>query len=102
MEIHARTLDRRLLVPQRPRCDSNLLQFLSGALALGVDVGSTTVKTIVVDPETTEILYARYERHETRQAEKVLEQTAGHRPRVPGRTDPELPPLRDRRTARAS
>jgi activator of 2-hydroxyglutaryl-CoA dehydratase/predicted nucleotide-binding protein (sugar kinase/HSP70/actin superfamily) len=44
------------------------------ALALGVDVGSTTVKTILVDPETAEIVHARYERHETRQAEKVLEQ----------------------------
>lgn len=40
---------------------------------LGVDVGSTTVKCIVVEPDRYEILWSRYERHETRQAEKVLE-----------------------------
>ncbi|MDH5178911.1 MAG: acyl-CoA dehydratase activase-related protein [Gammaproteobacteria bacterium] len=40
---------------------------------LGVDVGSTTVKCIVVEPDTFKILWHKYERHETRQAEKVLE-----------------------------
>ena len=45
----------------------------SGALFLGVDVGSTTVKCIVVEPDGLEILWSRYERHETRQAEKVAE-----------------------------
>ncbi|MCC6157838.1 MAG: CoA activase [Deltaproteobacteria bacterium] len=43
------------------------------SLALGVDVGSTTVKMTVVDPSTMEILWSRYERHETRQPEKTLE-----------------------------
>ncbi|MCG8556671.1 MAG: acyl-CoA dehydratase activase-related protein [Proteobacteria bacterium] len=43
-------------------------------VAVGIDVGSTTVKTVVVDPLTKQILWATYERHETRQAEKVLEQ----------------------------
>jgi activator of 2-hydroxyglutaryl-CoA dehydratase/predicted nucleotide-binding protein (sugar kinase/HSP70/actin superfamily) len=43
-------------------------------LVIGIDVGSTTVKTVAVDPETRTILWSRYERHETRQAEKVLEQ----------------------------
>ncbi|MCZ7586617.1 MAG: acyl-CoA dehydratase activase-related protein [Deltaproteobacteria bacterium] len=42
-------------------------------LAIGVDVGSTTAKVVVVHPESLEILWSRYERHETRQPEKVLE-----------------------------
>ncbi len=40
---------------------------------VGVDVGSTTVKVVVVDPRSHEILWADYQRHQTRQAEKVLE-----------------------------
>lgn len=42
-------------------------------LVLGVDVGSTTVKAVAVDPATRRILWSDYQRHETRQAEKVLE-----------------------------
>ncbi len=40
---------------------------------IGMDVGSTTVKAVVVDPETDEILWKDYQRHETKQPEKVLE-----------------------------
>ncbi len=40
---------------------------------IGLDVGSTTVKAVVVDPRTDEILWRDYQRHETRQPEKVLE-----------------------------
>ena len=40
---------------------------------LGVDVGSTTVKAVVVDPGTRGILWSDYQRHETRQAEKVMD-----------------------------
>ena len=43
------------------------------ALIVGVDVGSTTVKAVVVDPATKDILWSDYQRHETRQAEKVAE-----------------------------
>lgn len=43
-------------------------------LVLGVDVGSTTVKTVLVDPRSHSILWSDYQRHETKQAEKVLEQ----------------------------
>jgi activator of 2-hydroxyglutaryl-CoA dehydratase/predicted nucleotide-binding protein (sugar kinase/HSP70/actin superfamily) len=43
------------------------------SLLVGIDVGSTTVKAVVVDPETREILWSDYQRHETRQAEKTLE-----------------------------
>jgi activator of 2-hydroxyglutaryl-CoA dehydratase/predicted nucleotide-binding protein (sugar kinase/HSP70/actin superfamily) len=45
-------------------------------LLLGIDVGSTTAKCVVVDPRTLAILWQRYERHETRQAEKVAEMLA--------------------------
>ena len=43
------------------------------AVAIGIDVGSTTVKAVVVDPETKEILWSDYQRHQTKQPEKVLE-----------------------------
>ena len=42
-------------------------------LTVGLDVGSTTVKAVVVDPETKEILWDDYQRHHTKQAECVLE-----------------------------
>jgi activator of 2-hydroxyglutaryl-CoA dehydratase/predicted nucleotide-binding protein (sugar kinase/HSP70/actin superfamily) len=45
-----------------------------GDLVIGMDVGSTTVKTVVVDPKTQEILWSAYERHETRQPETLLKQ----------------------------
>jgi activator of 2-hydroxyglutaryl-CoA dehydratase/predicted nucleotide-binding protein (sugar kinase/HSP70/actin superfamily) len=47
--------------------------FARTSFLLGVDVGSTTVKVVVVDPASHEILWADYQRHQTRQAEKVLE-----------------------------
>jgi activator of 2-hydroxyglutaryl-CoA dehydratase len=40
---------------------------------LGVDVGSTTLKAVVVHTGTDEIVWQRYERHETRQGPKLLE-----------------------------
>jgi predicted CoA-substrate-specific enzyme activase len=42
-------------------------------LLVGLDVGSTTVKFVVVDPVADEILCRDYQRHETRQPEKCLE-----------------------------
>ena len=42
-------------------------------LLVGLDVGSTTVKAVVVDATTDQILWQDYQRHETRQPEKVLE-----------------------------
>ena len=41
-------------------------------IAIGMDVGSTTVKAVVCDPETRAILWSEYQRHETRQPEMVL------------------------------
>ena len=40
---------------------------------LGLDVGSTTVKAVVMDPETDEILWKEYERHQTKQPEMVFD-----------------------------
>jgi activator of 2-hydroxyglutaryl-CoA dehydratase len=40
---------------------------------VGMDVGSTTVKAVVVDIVTDEILWKDYQRHDTKQPEKVLE-----------------------------
>jgi activator of 2-hydroxyglutaryl-CoA dehydratase/predicted nucleotide-binding protein (sugar kinase/HSP70/actin superfamily) len=46
------------------------------SIVIGIDVGSTTVKTVAIDAETRTILWSRYERHETYQARKVTEQLA--------------------------
>ncbi len=40
---------------------------------IGLDVGSTTVKAVVVDPETKDIVWSDYQRHHTKQAECVLD-----------------------------
>jgi activator of 2-hydroxyglutaryl-CoA dehydratase/predicted nucleotide-binding protein (sugar kinase/HSP70/actin superfamily) len=40
---------------------------------VGLDVGSTTVKAVVVDLATDQILWQDYQRHETKQPEKTLE-----------------------------
>ena len=41
-------------------------------LAIGMDVGSTTVKAVVVNPANKEILWSDYQRHHTKQPEYVL------------------------------
>jgi activator of 2-hydroxyglutaryl-CoA dehydratase/predicted nucleotide-binding protein (sugar kinase/HSP70/actin superfamily) len=43
------------------------------SLFIGLDVGSTTVKAVVVDPVSDEIVWSDYQRHDTKQPEKVLE-----------------------------
>jgi len=40
---------------------------------VGLDVGSTTVKAVVVNRDTDEMIWSDYQRHETKQPEKVLE-----------------------------
>jgi activator of 2-hydroxyglutaryl-CoA dehydratase/predicted nucleotide-binding protein (sugar kinase/HSP70/actin superfamily) len=42
-------------------------------VVVGIDVGSTTVKAVVLDATTLEILWSDYQRHQTKQPEKVLE-----------------------------
>ena len=43
------------------------------AYVVGMDVGSTTVKAVVVNSGSDEILWQDYQRHETKQPEKTLE-----------------------------
>jgi predicted CoA-substrate-specific enzyme activase len=40
---------------------------------VGLDVGSTTAKAVVIEAETNRILWQDYQRHDTRQPEKLLE-----------------------------
>src|SRR5581483_11818963 len=63
--------------PQRPK-----IQSISHAqkphdhntkFMVGLDVGSTTVKAVVVDAATDQVLWQDYQRHETKQPEKTLE-----------------------------
>src|SRR5258706_15024122 len=42
-------------------------------LVIGMDVGSTTVKAVVIEPGSREVLWHDYQRHHTKQPEKVLE-----------------------------
>ncbi len=44
---------------------------MASDLAIGMDVGSTTVKAVVVDPATKRILWSDYQRHHTKQPEYV-------------------------------
>jgi activator of 2-hydroxyglutaryl-CoA dehydratase/predicted nucleotide-binding protein (sugar kinase/HSP70/actin superfamily) len=46
---------------------------MSSRIAIGLDVGSTTVKATVVDPDSLTILWSDYQRHETRQPETCLD-----------------------------
>ena len=43
------------------------------SLIVGLDVGSTTVKSVVVDTSTDQIIWSDYQRHDTKQPEKCLE-----------------------------
>src|ERR1700742_289610 len=40
---------------------------------IGMDVGSTTVKAVVIDAATDQMVWSDYQRHDTKQPEKVLE-----------------------------
>ena len=42
-------------------------------LMVGLDIGSTTVKSVVVDLTTQKIVWSDYQRHDTKQPEKCLE-----------------------------
>ncbi len=42
-------------------------------LVIGMDIGSTTVKAVVVDRHSHEILWSDYQRHHTKQPEKIHE-----------------------------
>src|SRR5207245_11381183 len=42
-------------------------------LMVGLDIGSTTVKSVVVDLTAQKIVWSDYQRHDTKQPEKCLE-----------------------------
>ena len=44
---------------------------------IGIDVGSTTVKAVVVEAGTRQIVWRDYQRHDTRQAEVLLDFLCG-------------------------
>src|SRR5262249_53769855 len=49
------------------------MDVLKNTLVIGMDVGSTTVKAVVIDPASKAILWNDYQRHHTKQPEKVLD-----------------------------
>jgi predicted CoA-substrate-specific enzyme activase len=53
-------------------------------LLIGMDVGSTTVKAVVVDAATDEIVWSDYQRHDTKQPEKMLEFLQRFESEIPG------------------
>src|SRR3978361_954267 len=69
--------------------EAGSLNLRTDPVFIGIDVGSTTVKAVVVDPITHEILWADYQRHQTKQAEKVHELLVAI-----GNSFPNLPPGR--------
>jgi len=67
------TTEQRVCVAER---QAELLEPIQGAgirYRVGLDVGSTTVKAVVVEAGTDCILWQDYQRHEARQPEKLLE-----------------------------
>jgi len=42
-------------------------------LIIGIDVGSTTVKAVVTESDSQKVIWSDYQRHDTKQAEKVLD-----------------------------
>jgi predicted CoA-substrate-specific enzyme activase len=61
------------LAPQAPPVRAHKPHDHVTKFLVGLDVGSTTVKAVVVDAATDEVLWQDYQRHETKQPEKTLE-----------------------------
>ncbi len=55
------------------RTDENGTDTSTARLAIGIDVGSTTVKLAVIDRDTYKVLHRVYRRHNARQSETVYE-----------------------------
>jgi len=62
-------------------------------LWMGVDVGSTTVKVVVCDDATGELLWGDYQRHDTKQPEKCLEMLKAIEADFPGTPPENFPAL---------
>ena len=72
-----------------------VLELRSVRYRVGVDVGSTTVKAVVMDARTDAVLWKDYRRHETRQAEMLLDFLRRMEAEAGDRSG-QLPRLRDR------
>jgi predicted CoA-substrate-specific enzyme activase len=57
---------------------------MSKQFSIGLDVGSTTVKAVVIDVETDQVVWSDYQRHDTKQPEKTLEFLKRFETEVPG------------------
>ena len=55
-------------IPHAHKPHDHVTRFL-----VGLDIGSTTVKAVIVDAATDQVLWQDYQRHETKQPEKSLE-----------------------------
>ena len=55
-------------------------------LAAGIDIGSTTTKIAVLDPEKGDILYSDYRRHHADQVQSVIRVMEALEERFPGET----------------
>jgi predicted CoA-substrate-specific enzyme activase len=67
-------LSKPSFVPPPPVAKPITPRVAEGApLMVGLDVGSTTVKAVVINPADDQILWRDYQRHDTKQPEKVLE-----------------------------
>ena len=55
-------------IPHAQKPHDHVTKFL-----VGLDIGSTTVKAVIVDAATDQVLWQDYQRHETKQPEKSLE-----------------------------
>jgi activator of 2-hydroxyglutaryl-CoA dehydratase len=77
------TLDLSVRVSPLAGGDGFMPSQRTAPVVVGIDVGSTTVKAVVLDPDTREILWSDYQRHQTKQPEKVLRAAAAHRGGVP-------------------
>jgi activator of 2-hydroxyglutaryl-CoA dehydratase/predicted nucleotide-binding protein (sugar kinase/HSP70/actin superfamily) len=53
--------------------ENRLIPPAAGQYRVGLDVGSTTVKAVVVNAQTAEVLWQDYRRHDTRLAEMTLD-----------------------------
>src|ERR1700686_1501545 len=68
------SLSKPAIAPPPPVIKPAVPRVSSGVpLMVGLDVGSTTVKAVVVNPVDDQILWRDYPRHDTKQPEKVLE-----------------------------
>src|SRR3984893_14812432 len=68
------SLSKPAIAPPPPVIKPAVPRVSSGVpLMVGLDVGSTTVKAVVVNPVDDQILWRDYQRHDTKQPEKVLE-----------------------------